>query len=378
MKTISLLHPFSAKSIGLKERDLYHSHSKSQELALNAVQNNYSDYKIRIDYFTEKCLPYSKRINSNTKRFFPVTKPLGKGRSVWRRQHSLWHYFEKPSDLTIINMSGHGSKYCFKYAKRLSNQGLPYLTMIGGIHMSTHKAALTYYKEAHHILVHTEKQRKDLLRLFEWKAPDIRVLPLGIDLSYFTFKDKGTDVKHLLFVGRITPLKRVELTFEALSACKNAGLNVHLDIIGFISNSDYYSQLLLKVEKQGLRDVITFHSPMKQEDLLSYYQRADMLLLPSEHESFGMVMVEAMACGCAIAAIEDTGGPDDIVENNYNGVLTNISNYPNAVLNLLKSPMKLMEVQSNAVKTAKSRYDVKITSEILCTSIQDALKKSHA
>ena len=51
---ISLLHPFSAEAIGIKESDLYYSHSKSQELALQKLQND--GYNIYIDYFTQRYL----------------------------------------------------------------------------------------------------------------------------------------------------------------------------------------------------------------------------------------------------------------------------------------------------------------------------------
>ena len=58
MKSISLLHPFSAQAIGLQEDDLYHSHSKAQELALQKIQDQQPIYHISIDYFTGKWIPY--------------------------------------------------------------------------------------------------------------------------------------------------------------------------------------------------------------------------------------------------------------------------------------------------------------------------------
>ncbi len=74
--SISLLHPFSAKAIGLNEEDLYHSHSKPHELALVALQNE--GYKVSIDYFTGNWIPYKKTLNSIIKCFWPVTYPYFK------------------------------------------------------------------------------------------------------------------------------------------------------------------------------------------------------------------------------------------------------------------------------------------------------------
>ena len=64
MKIITLLHPFSAKAIGLNEVDLYNLHSKPHENALRALQNE--GYKMRIDYFTGGLIPFYKNINNKT------------------------------------------------------------------------------------------------------------------------------------------------------------------------------------------------------------------------------------------------------------------------------------------------------------------------
>ena len=118
-KTISLLHPFSAQAIGLKESDLYFSHSKPHENALREIQND--GYVVRIDYFTGK-ITYRKKVSNISKIFWTITRPLFFNRHVWRNQHSLIHFIYNKiaaPDLTVINMSGHGSTYVFKLAKLL-------------------------------------------------------------------------------------------------------------------------------------------------------------------------------------------------------------------------------------------------------------------
>lgn len=379
MKTISLLHPFSAKSIGLKEEDLYYSHSKSQELALRLFQQNNSDYKIRIDYLTERWLPYSKKINTITKRFFPVTKPLGKGRSVWRRQYSLWHYQEEPSDLTIINMSGHGSKYSFRYAEKLSKKGLPYIAMIGGIHMSTTGNALAYYRRAHHILVHTELQQKELHKIQGFKDLDIRVVPLGVDLSRFkpVFDKQLSESRRLLFVGRVIPLKQVELAIEVVATSKEYGLETHLDIVGFTPDSVYMGELEKRIDESGVREYIHFGGAIPQEALVPLYQKASLLLLPSKHESFGMVMVEAMACGTPVAAIENSGGPEEVIDHNYNGILTSSKAYASSVFSLLKDEDKLRKLQRNSITWANEHFSIERTKKVLEKSVSDAFQRTN-
>ncbi len=71
-----------------------------------------------------------------------------------------------------------------------------------------------------------------------------------------------------------------------------------------------------------VKDNINFVGSVEQKQLVPYYQKANLLLLPSAHESFGMVMVEAMACGTPVVALKGSGGPDEIIENGINGILT--------------------------------------------------------
>lgn len=374
--TISLLHPFSAKAIGLSEVDLYHSHSKSHELALRAIAKGKTDYSIQIDYFSEKWLPYFKSVNSITKRFFPVTKPINNDRSAWRRQHSLWHFFRKPSNLTIINMSGHGSKYCFKYADKLHSKGLPYIAMIGGIHMTTTGKALKYYQNAHHILVHTDMQRKELYKLKGFENLDIRVLPLGVDLSKFEANSNQKDSKkiRLLFVGRVMPLKRIEFAIETLAFLRQQGMEAQLDIVGFIPDTDYHSQLISLIKQLRVQKYVEFKGKIPQEKLVPYYQQASLLLLPSEHESFGMVMVEAMACGTPVAAIVGTGGPEEIIVHDYNGILMRKDTYLKGIYNLLSNEDKLNGLSSNCIQWVKKNYSLQTTTKYLEQSIEDSLK----
>jgi glycosyltransferase involved in cell wall biosynthesis len=378
--SVSLFHPFSAQAIGLKEEDLYHSHSKAQELALRAIQNK-ADFSISIDYFTGKTLPYQKEIKGLKKQFWPVTSPLFKKKHAWRKQHSLWHYkFQKrqPQDLTIINMSGHGSAYTFKLARLIKSQGLQYIPMVGGIHMSFHKAALEYYQQAHHILVHTLVQKEELQKNNSFKNLDIRVLPLGVDTKSFrpssNFKNQTTpEMYRLLQVGRISRLKQIELSLELIAYLNGKGVSTSLEIIGFFSDQLYLKELHALANTLGIEKQVFFVGAIKQEELVEYYQKADVLLTPSQHESFGMVMVEAMACGTAVVGLKGAGGTDEIIEHNHNGLLVEKEVFNQKILNLLQQPKELLVFQQNAVESVKKKWSLEMTASILEKSIKDGL-----
>ncbi len=376
MKTIVLLHPFSAKAIGLCEKNLYFSHSKPHENALRKLQEE--GYEVSIAYFTGNLFPFTKKLNSIKKIFWPITKPLIKKRHGWRKQHSLfhyWHSFFNAPDVTIINMSGHGSPYCFKLSKMLVKQGKPYITIIGGIHISENSQTLAYYQNAHHIIVHTEIQKRQLLQKESFRNLNIMVMPLGIDTSLFTPKKKETERIDLLFVGRISRLKQIELCIETLVYLKNnQKKGVRLTIVGPVSDETYFSELKDRAKQLNVTEQINFVGSIEQKQLVPFYQKATLLLLPSAHESFGMVIVEAMSCSTPVAALKGSGGPDELIENELNGILATKETFSERILKYLQSPDMQDRLQENARLIAENKWSLSQTEEALKASIKQVFR----
>jgi glycosyltransferase involved in cell wall biosynthesis len=377
LKTISLLHPFTAKAIGLQETDLLFSHSKPHVLALQAIRV-VGDLDFTIDYFTGSFLKKEVLIEGVKKRFWPVTAPLLKPRHLWRKQYSKSHFnfvANQTPDITIINMSGHGSRYVFDFSELLLKKNKPYIAMIGGMNMSYDGKALTYYQNAHHIIVHTEIQKKELLLHFGFTNLDIRVLPLGIDTAFFKPKDTFQKSEgKLLFVGRISRLKQIEIAIEALNYLKKTTFeNPKLTVVGPISDLDYFKELNILISKLDIVNNIEFIGSVPHEQLIYYYQNCDILLLPSEHESFGMVMTEAMACGVPVVALKGAGGPDEIITSQVDGILTTPENYAKAVHELLSDAELLQSMKKNARAKVLEKYSIEETTRVLLDSVNSVL-----
>lgn len=372
---ISLLHPFSAKAIGLSEEDICFSHSKPHEKALRKLQE--SGYTVYIDYFTGHFIPFTKTINGVKKRFWPITKPIFKKRHGWRKQHSLLHYwyciFRAP-DVTIINVSAHGSPYCFKLANLLFKKHKPYLAMIGGVNFSDTIQAKQYYQNAHHIIVHTEVQKKQLQQTEIFKDLTIRVMPLGIDTKVFIPKERNQEGIELLYVGRISRLKQIEFCLEALAyLLQNQNKEIHLNVVGPISDKVYYSELQNLANQLQVTAHITFIGSIAQEELVPFYQKASLLLLPSAHESFGMVMVEAMACGTPVIALKGAGGPDELIEDGFNGFLCEKNNFNTKVSRVLQDQDLWKNLSSNARQSVIDKWSLNVTIACLEESVKSAL-----
>lgn len=123
--------------------------------------------------------------------------------------------------------------------------------------------------------------------------------------------DRAGEVKRgpgvrLLFVGNCTPRKGLDYLLEALSILKDPLLS--LDVVGDSGFEPAYSERLRRLAQgAGVGDAIRFHGRVSEEALRSFYSRADLFVMPSLYEGYGMVYGEAMRAGLPIIATE--GGP---------------------------------------------------------------------
>jgi D-inositol-3-phosphate glycosyltransferase len=129
------------------------------------------------------------------------------------------------------------------------------------------------------------------------------------------------DVPMLLFVGRIQPLKGPDVAIRALHAL--ARPEAQLVIVGGASGSDGDGEVERAhqlVDELGLHDRVRFVPPQPHHILSSYYRAADVVVVPSRSESFGLVALEAAACGVPVVA-SAVGGLQSLVDHGETGYL---------------------------------------------------------
>ena len=132
----------------------------------------------------------------------------------------------------------------------------------------------------------------------------------------------------LLFVGRIEPLKGVETLLRAVALLLEQGIcdceTLCLSIIGGDADDSPATQnaemerLKALREELGLAELVTFLGKQDQDALPDYYAAAEAVIMPSRYESFGMVALEAMACGTPVIASE-VGGLAFLVRDGETG-----------------------------------------------------------
>lgn len=162
------------------------------------------------------------------------------------------------------------------------------------------------------------------LNAAELPLPRVEVVPNGVDLETFQpAADWPVDDGYVLFVGRLVAQKGVTFLLEAMSVVLQRCPDTRLVIVG-----DGELDLFLKriARYLGIPHRVTFLDWTTGPDLVALYQRARFVVVPSYYEPFGIVALEAMACGRPVIASR-TGGLAEIVNDGVNGFLVEVGNH---------------------------------------------------
>ena len=147
----------------------------------------------------------------------------------------------------------------------------------------------------------------------------IAVIPNGVDLEKYPLKiwNKGMSTNKVLFLSRIYPGKGIELLIEAWGQLpKNLIQNWSIDIIG--NGDDGYINLLNKmIAEKEMQQSIQIKAPVYGAEKIAAYQQADLFVLPTQSENFGIVIAEALACGTPV--ITTHGAPWQDLETHQCG-----------------------------------------------------------
>lgn len=179
------------------------------------------------------------------------------------------------------------------------------------------------------VVVSTEEEKIDITHMYNIPNHKISVIPAGVDLDLFQPTDKvlarrrlglEIDSKIVLSVGRIEPLKGLDLLLRAMAGFLDS-TDARLVVVGGNLEDDREMEILrLLAEDLCITDKIFFTGAVKQSEIPFYLNAADVFVMPSYHESFGLAALEAMACGVPVVASR-VGGLKTFIKNGETGYL---------------------------------------------------------
>ncbi len=241
-------------------------------------------------------------------------------------------------------------------------------------------------KEADRIIAATTAESVQLLWLYQVDESKVLIIPPGVDVCKFypIPPDEAKEYigvppcgRMLLFVGRMEPLKGLNVLIEAIGIMRDNDVLKEnpfcLAIIG--GEPDEYGEgannELSRVKElsgqYGLQDLITFLGNRSQDSLPYYYSAAEAVVVPSQYESFGMVALEAMACGTPVVASQ-IGGLAYLVQDRVTGYTVPVDDpkeLADRITSLLQDPSLRDKMGSQAVRVAQDYAWEKIAAKLV-------------
>lgn len=216
------------------------------------------------------------------------------------------------------------------------------------------------------VVASTPYEFDDLLEHYAADPAALCTSPPGVRHDIFRPGDK-TEARRwtglgeqplILFAGRIQPLKGIDTAIEALARLRPAAVPAHLVIVGGPSGSGGQAEatrLGQLVVDLDLGPRVHFIPPVAHDQLAMFYRAADIVIMPSRSETFGLVAAEAQSCGAPVVAA-NVGGLPYIIEDQESGLLVsgrNPDDYAAAIDSILQDPRLSDLLRSGAAENSK-------------------------
>ena len=215
------------------------------------------------------------------------------------------------------------------------------------------------------VVANSENEQEQLHHLYGANVDRVEIVPLGVEQALFSPGNPNAAKDALglptgpilLFIGQLHSLKGVDVAISTLRAMDHE--NATLVIVGGASGQEgslYESEIRNLANNLPAGKKVAFIPPHPHPILSTYYRAADIVIVPSRSESFGLVALEAAACGVPVVA-SSVGGLQNLIEDGKTGLLIegwDPVEYAQAVDYLLSNPFKTTEIAMNAVDRAQT------------------------
>jgi glycosyltransferase involved in cell wall biosynthesis len=275
----------------------------------------------------------------------------------------LARHFKKPHILSLLG----GDVY--DPSKKLSPHNTPVL----------HAVVKNMMDRSDHVVAMSADIRERALRYYQ-PAKNIETIPLGIPEPQYkvnpreAFGLRGDDIV-LVTVGRLVARKATHELITILDAIQNPRLK--LVVLG---DGPERQNLISLVNSLGLQDQVIFTGFVSDEEKFQYLNAGDLYVSTSQHEGFGIVFLEAMACGLPVVCY-NKGGQVDFLENNVTGYLVTLGNqaaFQDKLSCLIKDESLRMAISSHNKEYVRRQYSISRSADSYLNFYEKMIKKGES
>ena len=231
------------------------------------------------------------------------------------------------------------------------------------------------------IIAATTEERAQIIRHCGATPGQVQVIPCGVDLQLFTPHERKQareqlgwkqDSPVLLFAGRLDPFKGPDLLLRAAAMMREKAQSVIVG--GKPKDDDEIQQLRQLAADLHITKRTHFLGAHPQQELPLFYSAADVTVIPSCHESFGLAAVESLACGTPVVATR-AGGLTTIIRNGETGYLVprNPGFFAERLDALLRQPA-LLEKMREAARSSTLQYSWKQVAELVRETYESVIE----
>jgi glycosyltransferase involved in cell wall biosynthesis len=221
------------------------------------------------------------------------------------------------------------------------------------------------FKTADSVIAVTNSEKNFLKKHVRIPHNKIRVIPEGVNLRQFYPESKKSKKRFIiLFVGRFSEEKGLRYLIEAIPKVITVHPRVQFMFVG--EDCGVKNELIELADELEVKNRILFLKPLFGSELAKIYRTSTLFVLPSLYETFGLVVLEAMASGLPVVATK-AGGVETIVENGYNGLLVppkNPSALAESIVTLLSKKPLYNRLRKQGIETSKLYSWSKIAEQI--------------
>ena len=370
---------------------------------INQLTRELGQSQISIDIFTRRTDKYTPKVVQITPQVRVIHIQAGPSTPI--QKHEIYQYvadFAQHIDEFRRNENRHydvlHSHYWLSGAAALQlahRWAIPHITMF---HTLAHLKQLAnpdetepsirldmerrLIQQADYIIASTNDERIQIIRHCGATPGQVRVIPCGIDLKLFKPQDQqqariklglGQREPVLLFVGRLDPFKGPDLLLRSAAMMEE---KAQIVIVGGKSSHDKDMQQLKELSVQlKINKRVHFIDAQPQYKLPAIYSAADVTVVPSYHESFGLAAVESLACSTPVVATR-AGGLTTVVQNNETGFLVPRCPgfFAERLDSLLQNPTMLKEM-SRAARPSVLQFSWKNVANMIQNMYEDVVNE---